>query len=189
MTTSPLFSTYRQGENRVADTFLSVLQRLSLPSIDHILGALLGETGFSLVTFENQPIGKRMTPDARIKTGPAIWIETTTARGTVDLDQIRKLLKGVSKVYVCTPNRSFKPADRIAFYAEGAIQPLTPKIGPVIESIDVRQQDQIDSLDRSRKELAQVLHGKIEEKPHPYFGGNIKIMFLSGPDDTETVKL
>ena len=92
-------------------------------------------------------------------------------------------------MYVCTPNRSFKPADHIAFYAEGAIQPLTPKIGSVIESIDVRQQDQIDSLDRSRKELAQVLHGKIEEKPHPYFGGNTKIMFLSGPDDTETVKL
>ena len=102
MTTSPLFSTYRQGENRVADTFLSVLQRLSLPNIDHILGALLGETGFSLVTFENQPIGKRTTPDARIKMGPAIWIETKTARGTVDLDQIRKLLEGVSKC-MCVP--------------------------------------------------------------------------------------
>jgi hypothetical protein len=32
MTTS-LFSTYRQGENRVTSTFLAVLERLSLPHI------------------------------------------------------------------------------------------------------------------------------------------------------------
>ena len=53
--TTNLFSTYRQGENRVTATFLAVLQRLSLPNIDRILGALFGETSFSLVSFDNQP--------------------------------------------------------------------------------------------------------------------------------------
>ena len=78
--TTPLFSTYRQGENRITATLLAVLQRLSLPNIDRILQALLEDTAFSLVTFDNQPKGKESTPDARIGTGSAIWVETKTAR-------------------------------------------------------------------------------------------------------------
>ena len=49
--TTNLFSTYRQGENRVTSTFMAVLQRLSLPNIDRILQALLGRDDFSLATF------------------------------------------------------------------------------------------------------------------------------------------
>ena len=69
--TTPLFSTYRQGENRITATFLTVLQRLSLPNIDHILRRLLGkdEDSFSLVSFENQVHGKESVPDAKIGTG------------------------------------------------------------------------------------------------------------------------
>ena len=50
-----LFSTYRQGENRVTSTLMAVLQRLSLPNIDRILQALLDRDDFNLATFENQP--------------------------------------------------------------------------------------------------------------------------------------
>ncbi len=60
--TMSLFSTYRQGENRVTATFLAVLERLSLPNIDRILGALLEDNAFNLVTFENQPKGKKSRP-------------------------------------------------------------------------------------------------------------------------------
>ena len=91
---TPLFSTYRQGENRVTSTLLGVLQRLSLPNIDRILQALL-EDDSSLVTFENQPKGKRMVtkgrgtvPDAKIETGSSIWIETKTTRNAAGLIQI-----------------------------------------------------------------------------------------------------
>ena len=41
---TPLFSTYRQGENRITATLLAVLQRLSLPNIDQILGPSDDET-------------------------------------------------------------------------------------------------------------------------------------------------
>ena len=41
--TTPLFSTYRQGENRVTASFLAVLERLSLPNMDRILQDLVGE--------------------------------------------------------------------------------------------------------------------------------------------------
>ena len=95
--TTNLFSTYRQGENRVTATFLAVLQRLSLPNIDRVLGALFDETYSSLVSFDNQPKGKESTPDARIGRGPAIWIETKTERGKVSLDQIQRHLQSLSK--------------------------------------------------------------------------------------------
>ncbi len=88
MPTINLFSTYRQGENRVTATFLAVLQWLSLPNIDRILGGLLEEDAFSLVTFENQPKGRSTRPDARIGTKSAIWIETKTSSDAVNAGQI-----------------------------------------------------------------------------------------------------
>lgn len=87
--TTPLFSTYRQPEDRVTFTFLAVLQRLSLPNIDRILGALLGEDSFRLVSFDNQPQGEKSRPDARIGTGDTVWIETKTQRNAVRLTQIK----------------------------------------------------------------------------------------------------
>ena len=87
-----LFSTYRQGENRVTATLLAVLERLSLPHIDRILGSLLEDTAFSLLTFENQPKREHGVPDARIGTGNAIVIETKTATESVRLRQIKNHL-------------------------------------------------------------------------------------------------
>ena len=111
--TTPLFSTYRQGENRVTSTFLAVLQRLSLPNIDRILGALLEETSFSLVTFDNQPKGKRSRPDAKIGTGDTVWIETKTERNAVGRTQIKnhmKSLRGRDKLLLLTPDEQ-RPND------------------------------------------------------------------------------
>ncbi len=103
---TPLFSTYRQGENRVTSTFLAVLERLSLPNIDRILQALL-QDDFNLVTFENQPKGNRSTPDAKIQTGRAIWIETKTARNAVRHNQISNHLRSLGrdeKLLLLTPD-------------------------------------------------------------------------------------
>ena len=104
--TTPLFSTYRQGENRVAATFLAVLQRLSQPNMDRILRALLGEDTFTLVSFQNQVRGKQSVPDAVIS-GSTIWVETKTARGAVGRRQIEGHLESVSrgqKLLVLTPD-------------------------------------------------------------------------------------
>lgn len=95
--TTPLFSTYRQGENRVTATLLAVLQRLSLPNIDRILQTLLGDTAFSLVMFENQPKGRGSIPDARIGTGSALWIETKTKRDAVSRRQLNNHLKSLGR--------------------------------------------------------------------------------------------
>ena len=105
--TTPLFSTYRQGENRVTSTLLAVLQRLSLPNIDRILQALLEDEGFNLIAFENQPKLKESTPDARIATGPSILVETKTARNAVNNRQLNSHLGNAlpgEKLLLLTPD-------------------------------------------------------------------------------------
>ena len=279
--TTNLFSTYRQGENRVTSTFMAVLQRLSLPNIDRILQALLEDSAFSLVTFNNQPKGKKSTPDARIGTGPAIWIETKTARNTVrnnqlasHLDSLRagenlllltpddeapdkldgrvtwsnfKTLAGAVEeilgdadeppsekeafllrefvsmlkddglldsaetrvlvigarfawpmyellsVYRCSvnkPMRSLRDSDHLGFYAGGKIQPLVPRIKSVLESIDMMDPEEIESLGDHQNRLAKQLRERIyHHKQVHEFGQALKVMFLSAPTDGDTVKL
>ena len=279
--TTPLFSTYRQGENRVTATLLAVLQRLSLPNIDRILQALLEDTAFSLVTFDNQPKGKESTPDARIGTGEAIWVETKTARNAVSTQQVKSHLNSLRprenlllltpddeapaglddrvawsnfrtlagaiedilgdeseppsekeafllrefvlmlrqdrlldsaeprvmvlgarfawpmyellSVYRCSTNKpmqSLRDSDHMAFYVNGKIQPLVPRVKSVVESIDMTQPEQIASLDESQKGLAEELRERIEHHDRSHeFGQASKVIFLSGPSNDETVKL
>ena len=111
MTTS-LFSVYSQRENRVTATFLAVLERLSLPNMDRILQALLGDKYFRLVKFENQPKGKESTPDAKIETSSAVWIETKTSENTVNHFQISQHLKSLNadqRLLLLTPDNSKPP--------------------------------------------------------------------------------
>ena len=279
--TTPLFSTYRQGENRITATLLAVLQRLSLPNIDRILQALLEDTAFSLVTFDNQPRGKESTPDARIGTGSAIWVETKTARNAVRGHQVKSHLNSLRprenlllltpddevpaglddrvawsnfrtlagavedilgdeseppsekeafllrefilmlrqdglldsaeprvmvlgarfawpmyerlSVYRCSTNKpmqSLRDSDHMAFYVGGKIQPLVPRIKSVVESIDMAQPEQFESLEDSQKRLAKELRERIDcQKQGHEFGQAFKVMFLSGPSDDETIKL
>ena len=270
--TTPLFSTYRQGENRVTATLLAVLQRLSLPNIDRILQALLEDTAFSLVTFDNQPKGKESTPDARIGTGSAIWVETKTARNAVRGHQVKSHLNSLRppenlllltpddeapaglddrvawsnfrtlagavedilgdeseppsekeafllrefilmlrqdrlldsaeprvmvlgarfawpmyerlSVYRCSTNKpmqSLRDSDHIGFYVGGKIQPLVPRIKSMVESIDMTQPEQFESLEDSQKGLAKELQERIDcQKQGHEFGQAFKVMFLSG---------
>ncbi|MDE2787116.1 MAG: hypothetical protein OXL37_10680 [Chloroflexota bacterium] len=288
--TTPMFSTYRQGENRVTATFLAVLQRLSLPNIDRILQRLLWEDGepYNLVSFENQVHAKESVPDAKIQTGNTIWIETKTGRNAVGRDQINRHLKSVSEgevllvltpdeskptvlhvdkthegkiawsnfsaltevieeilgdeyepptereafllrelvlmlredglldsgdpkvavvaassawpmfqtvhVYCCLvslPFRSTDQFDRMAFYANGEIKHLVPKVIDVVESINLTRKEEIAALDSSAKELAEKLFREMGSTPewHQWFGGDRKVMFLSAPNDSETIDL
>ena len=107
--TTPLFSTYSQGENRVTATFIAMLQRLSLPNMDRILGELLGEQEeeFSLVSFINQPQGVESIPDAKIETGHGVWFETKVATNAVLVKQIKSHMKALrrdEKLIVLTPD-------------------------------------------------------------------------------------
>ena len=111
--TTPLFSTYSQGENRVTATFLAVLERLSVVNMNRILEGLLGDEEFGLVTFANQPRGVDSTPDAKIEVGHSVWVETKIVRNAVRVNQIRNHMKAVKadeKLLVLTPDEG-KPTE------------------------------------------------------------------------------
>ena len=109
-----IFSTYKAGENRVTASILAVLKSLSLGRIERLLGALMEESEFELVRFQNQPSkGGVSVPDAEIAGSCRILVETKTARNAVRKDQLANHLKhldgvgeAVRRLLVVTPDNS-----------------------------------------------------------------------------------
>ena len=61
MSKGPLFSTYRQGENRVTASMLAVFERIDLALVERLLGAASGESELQMVSFRNQFRGPSVT--------------------------------------------------------------------------------------------------------------------------------
>ena len=88
--TANLFSTYRTGENRVTASILAVLQSLSLDRIQRLIGALLEESEFELVKFQNQPAkGGAGVPDAVILSSCRLLTETKIRRHVLKAEQLK----------------------------------------------------------------------------------------------------
>lgn len=86
-----IFSTYSAGENRVTASLLAVIRSLSLDRIQRLLGALLEQSEFQLVRFDNQPSkGGTGVPDAIIQSSIRLLIETKTERNSVNIPQIAR---------------------------------------------------------------------------------------------------
>jgi hypothetical protein len=111
MAKNPLFSTYRQGENRVTSPMLAVFERIDLSLLEAILAAAAGESSLQMVTFTNQPPSKgRSVPDGRISARFAYWFVVKTGRNTLGTDQLREHLAdlgdegGDERLFVVTPD-------------------------------------------------------------------------------------
>ena len=104
--TTPQLSTYWRGKSRATVTFLAVLQRLSVPNMNRILGTLLGDGSYMVASLDNQ-IRKISTPHLKIGAGQTIWIETVAEHDGVNLAQVKKRLKAVGegeKLLLLTPD-------------------------------------------------------------------------------------
>ena len=89
-----IFSTYSTGGNRVTASFLAVLRSCSLNRIQRLLGALLEQSEFELVRFENQPSkGGKGVPDAIIYASIRLLDETKIERNSISLTQIERHLE------------------------------------------------------------------------------------------------
>lgn len=89
-----IFSTYSTGENRVTASILAVLQCLALHRTERLLGALLEQSEFELVRFENQPAkGGKGVPDAMILSSIRLLVETKIGRNAVEPTQLKQHLK------------------------------------------------------------------------------------------------
>jgi len=112
---SPLFSTYRQGENRITSSTLAVFERIDLALVQDLLSKACGGADIPAVTFRNQVGGAGDTvPDALIMARFAWWFETKTAVGCYAVegharDQFRKHTKQLeddpyARLFILTPD-------------------------------------------------------------------------------------
>ena len=100
MTMTSIFSTYSTGENRVTASILAVLQSLTLSRIERLLGAMLEQSEFELVKFQNQPSkGGVGIPDASILASIRLLIETKTVRDGVNKPQIERHLERLDDAF------------------------------------------------------------------------------------------
>ncbi len=109
MSKGPLFSTYRQGENRVTASMLAVLERIDLALLERLLGAASGESELQMVSFRNQIAGTGSVPDAGISAHFNYLFEVKTTREAVGVRQLRAHLgslggEGDQRLFVVTPD-------------------------------------------------------------------------------------
>jgi len=94
--------------------------------------------------------------------------------------------------YICQPNRSFRPTSRIAFYAQGYVQTLVPRILETVPSVELSE-----SGISAMKDLPQAVRGRLlrlvgqlkARNDRRHLEENREVVFLSGPKDTETMNL
>ncbi|MCL4552517.1 MAG: hypothetical protein M1305_03030 [Candidatus Marsarchaeota archaeon] len=90
---SSIFSTYSTDENRVTSSVMAVIGALSLRRTERLLGAMLGQSEFELVRFQNQPShGAPGVPDYEIASNCRMLVETKIKAGAVDIEQIKRHL-------------------------------------------------------------------------------------------------
>lgn len=111
MAKTPLFSTYRQGENRVTSSMLAVFERIDAGIVERILAAASGESALAFVNFANQLEGTPgSVPDASISASFRYLFEVKTARNAVDPGQLAKHLQHLDgtfrdeRLFVVTPD-------------------------------------------------------------------------------------
>ena len=94
--TTPLFSTYRKGENRVTASFLAVLERLSLPTWTGFSRTSSGSvTPVSLFSRTSRRVMIQDLNATRSRPDLLSGCETKTARNAVRVNQIKDHLKVV----------------------------------------------------------------------------------------------
>lgn len=106
-----IFSIYSTRENRVTGSILAVLRSLALGLTERLLGALLQESEFQLLHFQNQPAkGGEGIPDAVITGSCRVLIETKVALNAVSKEQVLRHLKrldgqeALQRLLVLTPD-------------------------------------------------------------------------------------
>jgi hypothetical protein len=83
--------------------------------------------------------------------------------------------------YVCQPNRAFQRVERMAFYCEGRIQVLVPKVLEV--------HDEVTLLPGSQKNWLNDLIEQVIKLEPSKKGATQKVIRLTPPDDKDTIRL
>lgn len=133
---SPLFSTYRSGENRITSSTMAVFERIDLALVQELLENASG-IGDELrsVTFANQVTNDGSVPDARISARFTWWFETKTSRGGYTSE-------GHDRNQVCSHSKQLRddPDARLFVLTPDPVQPTW---FDVLNGVDESVKDQI----------------------------------------------
>ena len=97
-------------------------------------------------------------------------------------------------VYMCQPNRTFRPSRHLAFYHRNKIDTKIPQIYGYIDEVDVKTESyqdiekRIHFYDESKKEFIKQKYKSIR-KTELRERENNKILFISQPNDEDTITL
>lgn len=94
--------------------------------------------------------------------------------------------------YICQEKPTYKPTSHMAFYFEGAIETLVPRILDRVESVVLSRSGILkdDSLSAAHKDKLLRLVADLESaRDDHHLGGRGKVLFLSHPNSPETIRL
>jgi len=102
--------------------------------------------------------------------------------------------------YICQPERSFRPTERLAFYTNKAIKDRVPKILERVENVRLDEEgiekwkeandvDDADEIAQKLDELVDMLRAAVEDGGPDQYGESHKVLFLSPPDHEDTKAL
>jgi hypothetical protein len=138
---APLFSTYRQGENRVTSSMLAVFQRVGVDLTERVIAGAAGESSLELVSFRDQPSrGGAGVPDGEIAARFRYLIEVKTVPNALRAGsaQLRRHLErldgsyGDERLLVITPDAD-EPA---AVKALGDPRVMWLSFGAIAQAVD-----------------------------------------------------
>ncbi len=95
-----------------------------------------------------------------------------------------------TSAYVCQPDRSFRVGvvTHFGFYAEGAIQPLVPRIRKYLPSVPFTRVEADTRRAAGEQEVGDLIDRLLDDGPRTE-GSLYGVLLLSGPDDPATVRL
>jgi hypothetical protein len=103
--------------------------------------------------------------------------------------------------YICQPERSFQPTERLAFYTNKAIKDRVPKISGRVENVRLdeegiqqwKQANDVDDGDEIADQLDELVEklkeAKGEDGGPDQYGESHKVLFLSPSEDEDTEAL
>ena len=167
MSKNPLFSTYKQGENRVTSSMLAVFERIDLSLLERLLAEASGESTLHMVAFVNQPAGHGSSvPDARISARFSYWFEVKTSPKALSEKQLQAHLGclqprgGDERLFVITPDGSVPTV--ITQLGDGRV--VWVSFARISEAIDTALLDQRASVSEYTRFLLRELQALLVEE-------------------------
>lgn len=83
-------------------------------------------------------------------------------------------------LYFCQPNRSFKPVSYMAFYKDGKLEPVVPRVTDSVESIELTEESvrNYDGISTSQREHLLETVKQLREEESERYGETQKVIFL-----------